>query len=373
MDQAVRDYLEKNGMTTDAGCLAVYCSAFARELDRALAGRPASLMPLPSRLSPPAEIPAGETVFAVDMGGTNLRAADVCFDSCGKPVMNGIFRTSVPTGELSADAFFRILSEVLRRSDAERVGFCFSYQAEIRPDRDARILSLSKELKVRGIEGMLLGEEINHRLVSAGLRPRRFTVLNDTTAVFLSACAAAEDPRDVAASCVIGTGTNSAFYEKGQIMNAESGCYGGFPRGVFDRMLDERSAVPGDHLAEKMIGGKYLQQLTDLYCSEAPLFGMNVKEFRNEVSEALYERAAVYVTATMAALLERSGRGRDGRPAVVCFEGSTYKKNPAFKKLIAEYMKAFIQHDLGIDFRLLETEESGLTGAAIAALADTVQ
>ena len=374
MTETVSHYLTRKGMTIDQNGLPMLQRAFAKDLDSALAGKPSYIRPLPSFLVPPTSLAADKRVLAIDMGGTNLRSAEVYFDKNGRAVMGEIYKSSIAGTAMTATDFLAMLADVVSASACEDVGFCFSYQASILPDRDACIIGLSKELKVDGLKGVVLGREINRILKAKGLATRRFTILNDSTAVFLSACVSADRPADVACSFIIGTGTNSAYAEKGQILNTESGCFAGFPRGSFDLLLDEQSAMPGDHQAEKMIGGKYLMQLTDL-CTSAIKEDLAISyDPSDEVRDILYDRAALFVTAELAALLERCGKGKNGsNPAVICFEGSTYRLTDGLKTKIGQNMEAYIRGRLGIEYTLIESEHAGLAGAAAAALAKTVQ
>ena len=98
--------------------------------------------------------------------------------------------TSMPGSEsaIDSDTFFEILAGYLMDllDGVKKLGFCFSYEVEIQPDLDGKILSLSKEVCVTGCENKMIGQELGKALLRQGVREvPRITVLNDTTACLL--------------------------------------------------------------------------------------------------------------------------------------------------------------------------------------------
>ena len=60
---------------------------FALEMESGLTGRESSLPMIPSFLGDDFLVTAGETVVAVDAGGTNLRVSRITFTKDGEPVI----------------------------------------------------------------------------------------------------------------------------------------------------------------------------------------------------------------------------------------------------------------------------------------------
>lgn len=83
----------------------------------------------------------------------------------------------------------RKLLEVSDR--AEGVGFCFSYRAEITPERDGRVIHMSKGVDLSGYEGRLLCADLKDALRRMGAAEVPVVLVNDTTAVALSGARAA--------------------------------------------------------------------------------------------------------------------------------------------------------------------------------------
>ena len=150
--------------------------------------------------------------------------------------------------EIDREEFFRALAgHVLPLADrADRIGFCFSYPAEILPEKDGKLIQFTKEIKARGVEGQLIGANLS-RALAAGRGPasREVVLLNDTVATLLAGRNAAPGRRfDDFIGIVCGTGLNAAYVERNalirklpgldpagsQIINTESGSFGGSPR-----------------------------------------------------------------------------------------------------------------------------------------------
>ena len=95
-----------------------------------------------------------------------------------------------------------------------RIGFCFSYPAEVLPDGDAVLLHWTKEVHAAGVEGARVGEGLCRGLEQLGRRgPFRVAVLNDTVTTLI---AATRDPQTEGCAgfvgLVVGTGSNMACF-----------------------------------------------------------------------------------------------------------------------------------------------------------------
>ncbi|MGI6581988.1 MAG: hypothetical protein ACOX1M_06680, partial [Erysipelotrichaceae bacterium] len=112
---------------------------FIKEMKLGLAGKPSSLMMIPAYVSTKGEVPLNETVIAIDAGGTNLRIAYVTFTKEGilienlkKQKMLGVEKP------LHINEFFSQLTDIIMPflNKSQKIGFCFSFAAEIQPNKD---------------------------------------------------------------------------------------------------------------------------------------------------------------------------------------------------------------------------------------------
>ncbi len=266
------DMLPTRDLTAD-------CQAFVTQMQAGLTNEPATLKMLCTYISADRAIPLQEPVIVMDAGGTNFRVALVHFDEQHQPVIESFTTHPMPgtRGEISSDEFYAAivsyLEPVIHRSN--RIGFCFSFPTVITPDRDGLLLGFNKEVKVRDMHNVLVGTGLKQALKAAGVREdKQIVMLNDTVATLLGGKAAS--PGRVFGSYIgyiLGTGTNTCYIERNPnivkhpdvtsqpgstIINIESGGYGGFERGEFDRRYDQTTADPGAQQLEKMVSGVYI-------------------------------------------------------------------------------------------------------------------
>ncbi len=375
------EFMRKNGMTAGEDCIPAYSEMFARELSIAFGGGKTPFQLLRSRLGVPKR-PAGTgKILAVDFGGTNIRLAEVSFDEGGSLVIGDHTQEKAISGIISSGAFFGWLADEIARYDTADVGLVFSYRASILPGGDARIVGFSKGLSVPDAVGLVIGEEINKVLVSRGLSPRRFFILNDTTAVFLTAASELAEPEKLAAAVIAGTGSNCCCVRDGEIINTEWVRFSEFPQGRFDLIIDENSENRGQHLTGKLVGGKYLAMLVDM-CLEAAkeegaeetLAEGGEEAARRIIYDLIYRRSAIYVTAMLKGIVDlspalelaRSGKG----PAEIwiAIEGGTYDKAPGHREYLNDLIERYISVPLGVGINVIQVDQAVITGAAIAAL-----
>ncbi len=372
-------FMKSRGMYAEESIIPHFGELFSEDLTAALTGRASMLQPLRSRLGVPGIPRDTKELLAVDFGGTNIRLARMRFDENSRAVIDSFTQEKIQSGRLEKDYFFGWLADRIAAYDIEDVGFVFSYQAEILPGGDAKIVSLSKGLSVPDATGLVLGEEINKVLVSRGLKPRRYTIINDTTAVFLSAAAQLKDPESLAAAVIAGTGSNCCCVWNGEIINIEWELFRAFERGSFDIRLDEESDNPGEHLTGKQVGGKYLAMLVDMCTEEALREGVTVggkadpEAVRDAIYSIIYGRAAIFIVSMLRGVVAMSPAAASakekGGSVWVCIEGGTYDHAPGYKERIDSLIDKYISKELGIDCRIMQVEQAGITGAAIAALA----
>lgn len=352
-------------------------SHFISEMQEGLAGRPQSLKMICTYIAADGEIPADEPVIVVDAGGTNFRTALVVFDRDRKPSVSYSRTYPMPgtQGEIGRGEFFRAIAEyikpIIRLSS--RIGFCFSYPTAITPERDGALIKFTKEVRVRDMEGILVGAGLKSELQDEGITDgKHIVLLNDSVATLLAGAAAMPGRRFSSyIGFILGTGTNTCYVEKNSsisghpglagkpgstIINIESCGYGGLQRGEFDLRVDRASGEPGAQQLEKMISGFYIGKVLlamlhqaaaeELFTPEAAgrisrlsvLTAKDIDDFclypssdgtvlgrcingadpgadeQNQLTlydlaDALFERAARITAVTLAAAVRQSGQG----------------------------------------------------------------
>lgn len=393
---------------------------FMSEMSRGLAGESSSLAMIPTYITPRGAAPDGVPVIAIDAGGTNLRTGLVTFKN-GVPVTERFEKSIMPgsRGEVSVDEFFDTLAErILPLTEfSDYIGFCFSYPVEIFENRDGKILVLTKEVKVRGAQGVIIGESLEKALRARGVTKKfHFVVLNDTVASLMGGVASLGlHDADGMAGLILGTGCNVCYLERGErikklpsasdmIVNCESGNFSGGGGGALDDILDLESVNPGTFRFEKMMSGVYLGQLISHIAHYASREGILSEAFKNigdgyftaheidsfvrgddnrisrmctgddaqllhTIVDMCFERAARLVCASIAALCIYSDGGRTPeRPFYLVPEGSMFHSSLFFRDKFDRYMQEHIKGRLNRYVEIRSAENSTLAGAALAAL-----
>lgn len=429
MTQAKRralDFLARHGMYSAQTDLDLSLAEFLRQMRAGLAGEPSSLLMIPTYISGSVQ-PGGKRVLALDAGGTNFRVAVVRFDEDGAASVERVKKQPMPgtQGRLTRDELFRAIADAMMPvvDASDEVGFCFSFPAEILPSREGKILCFNKEVKIDGAEGALIGAGINAELVRRGLKPKRFTLLNDTVATLLAGMSGGAGPFDGYVGYILGTGTNTAYRERGgaiaklpgaagpMIVNMESGGYDGFRQGDFDRELDEASEVPGDHKMEKMISGAYQGDLISRTVRGAAAEGLFSGAFRERLEGATpfsmaeisaycgrepgnrlaqlagsgaddevlwtivedsFDRAARMTVVNFGAILVQTDTGKTPeRPACITAEGTTFFKSPLFRPKLDAYIAQWLNQKQKRYCTILRGEGATIFGSAVAALQES--
>jgi hexokinase len=426
----IRDFLRRNRMDPARLDLGAFCRAYLEEMVRGLAGRPSSLPMIPTYIETSREVPGGQRVIALDAGGTNMRVASVSFDGSGAPVIEGLTRHRMPgvVAAVSREEFFKTMAEAVRPHlrGADRIGFCFSYPAEITPQKDGRLIQFTKEIRAEGVEGELVGAGLARAL--AAERTARIIVLNDTVATLLAGRNALPGRRfDDFIGLVCGTGLNAAYVERNalirkvsvekgddgsMVVNTESGSFARGARGAVDDAFDSTMSNPGRYRHEKTISGAYLGALCLFAARRAARAGFLSGEVSRRVdavaslstrelndfllypdradhalgaacqgapqddARALYvlcdtivERAAALVAVNLAGIVLKTGRGRDPRyPVCITVDGTTFWQLRTFRFRVESWMRRLLSGDLERAWEIASVEDAPLLGAAIAAL-----
>ncbi|OQB15207.1 MAG: Hexokinase [Firmicutes bacterium ADurb.Bin193] len=425
----VNDFLKKYKMDYAGIDMEKSCDLFLSDMEKGLAGQKSSLKMIPTYISMDKDIPVGEKVIVMDAGGTNFRVATVYFDSDKKPVIEDFQKYPMPgtEGEIGTDEFFdticRYLGPVLEKSN--KIGFCFSYPTEILPNKDGKLISFCKEVRVRGAEGMLVGKSLLDALKNKGhTEDKSIVLLNDTVATLLGGRAAYPDRVfDSYIGFILGTGTNTCYVEANKnikkspeisasqgamLINIESGAYDKAERGIIDAEFDKSTVNPDRYKFEKMISGGYQGGLMLTVFKKAAaddLFGGKFTEGIRKISElsskaiddflyypfgdnalaricdrndrlvlyylidAMLERAAKLVAVNISAVVMKTGKGTDpSMPVCVAAEGTTFYKSKLLRGKLDYYIRTFLNDKKGTYCEFVQADSATLIGTAIAAL-----
>lgn len=418
------DFLKSHKMTADNVNMKAMVGSFLNEMDKGLAGEESSLLMLPTYIEADGEVKANEPVIAIDAGGTNFRAAKVYFNDKLQLVTENIQKAKMPgvDKELSKNEFFDTFANYLKdyKTVSDKVGFCFSYPAEILPNKDGKLLEWSKEVKAPEVIGNLVGQEL---LAALGTPEKQLVLMNDTVSTLLAGKAArAVKAYDTYIGFILGTGTNTSYIETNkkitktdgldmecsQIINIESGAFNILPRTDIDIAFDNTTGSPGSYPFEKMISGGYLgglctlalktaasegvfqdasafEKLNELTTEEINKYVHGIEDAKSvlpgvfthesdkllaaEIINGLIERAAKLVAANIASVILKSGKAKSHeKPVLMTIEGTTFYKLHKFQTMFEEFLQDFLSGENKRYYEIVEVENSSLLGAAIAAI-----
>ena len=430
--QTPEEFLEANGFVSRSLDRSALVSAFLKEMDAGLKGKPSSLAMIPTYVSPSGELKRDTPVSVLDAGGTNLRSGTVSFPSgSAEAVIDHLEKGSMPgtSAYVSPDDFYGTFAAQLERTRPfaadPAVGFCFSYACEAAPDGDAKLLHWTKQIQAPEIVGQWIGAELRKRLSFA---PTKLMVLNDTVTTLLAGKASERPGQRFSAyiGFILGTGTNVAYVQKTSgiaklpagnypdemIVNAESGGFSRIEQSKFDAAMDARTLDKGNQVFEKMIAGAYLGAIgleifkaaakagffkeaakqvaalstlesmhLDNFCAQYdngkpnPLnkvfSNANDAAMARRLATPVFERAAILTAIHLAAFIVKTGGGVDREaPVCVCVDGSTYHKTRAvpFPKIVQRELDQMLG-PRNIAFALTVCPDNApMVGAAVAAL-----
>jgi len=346
------------------------------------------------------ERPTGEErgEFAlIDLGGTNLRVG------IGKLKGNQMYElevkeTLIPDNikECPGERLIEFIAENLLdfttfltwgRID---VGFTFSFPVSQQALNHAEIIQFNKGFKCSGIIGKDVVRLLQERLPS---KYRVCALVNDTVGTLMAH--AYKNPATTM-SCILGTGTNAAYWDvvdgKMMVVNIEWGAYGDdhhnlLPFTRYDHELDEQSENVGKQRFEKMVSGMYLGELFRLVSKaklkshyECPysvdssmlsdVSGLLEDPSNQEESQVLaniiMDRSAKLAASLIAGVYIRSLKQTPIDDFVVAVDGSLYTKNARYRKVMHETIEIILGPNRRIKFETSDGEP--LIGSAIAAV-----
>lgn len=403
---------------------------FLDEMQRGLEGQKSTLDMIPTFISVISDIPADKPVVVIDAGGTNFRCATVRFNKQKEPIIENLKKHMMPgvQSEVSKDEFFEAIADYIRdiAGASEKIGFCFSYPTEILPSKDGKLIRFSKEIKIKDVQGQIIGQNLNLAMGKIGLGGnKRIVILNDTVASLLGGVRHNNRIFSGYIGFILGTGTNCCYVEKNsnikkrndldlsgsQIINTESGGFNRCKMGQLDVLFDKSTNNPGAQKFEKMISGAYLGSLCLLTVQTASgdgLFSKNtadavlqIKELgTKQVNDFMYhpygdnvlagickkgkqrdvrilyhiidrliERAAKLTAINLSVMAIKSDCDTSpDRPICIVAEGTTFYSLKGLKSRVEFYLKQYLEEELEIYHDIISVENATLIGAAIAGL-----
>ena len=300
-------------------------SSFRKEMGQGLSGKESSLAMLPTFV----DLPTGKEkgiFLALDLGGTIFRVLMVNLLGAGKKPRVSIEKYTLKATKEerkrevdydytrgSSDELFEAIARYIKGfltkykklaarykyQKPYRLGFTFSFPVKQVAIDQAIVIKMSKEF--------LIPELINQDVVQLLRKVVRDEELDNIVKVVSlnnDTVGALVARRYHDASCdiggIVGTGTNFCYVEsvenihtlkqeekarygrENMIINVESGNFDKITQNVYDRLLDKDSINEGEHIAEKMVSGLYLGELTRLVLmdlvNKGLLFGGNLTE-----------------------------------------------------------------------------------------------
>ena len=421
MNEKLFAFLKKYGMLASAVEPSKEAEKMKEDMLKGLKGENSAMPMIPAYISNEGCIAEGERAVVIDAGGTNFRAALLRFEN-GSFVTEEISKAKMPGIEQAAewDEFISFTADKIMpfMDKADKIGFCFSYSADITPEIDGKVIRIDKEVIINNSAGKLVGASLIAELEKRGVKGKKAVILNDTVAVLLGGAAALDKSAYSGfMGQVSGTGTNTCCElplnklpklcrneDKSILVNLESGMYDGISRGHFDLELDKNSANPGSKQFEKLTAGVYLGELFRLMIKIAADEGLLSEEgskkasslgkidsgdldawscgerldelcasqedelFVQNLAKELFQRSARCMCTNILAIMLLTGAGKDKyKPFCVCAEGSLVQKGRNYRPVLETLLKEEGEK-LGLFAELKIGDGSTMAGSAAAAI-----
>lgn len=398
--------------------LDICTKAIYADMKKALKEQLDELPMIPTYLHGEKDVPKNRKVAVIDAGGTNFRTALVHFDAKGAQIeklevhdMPGLHEPADWTDFISdtANSVLPLLDE------AEAIGFSFSYAAEATPEKDGRVIGITKQVDIRNAAGKLLGESLKAELKRLGADEKKVIVINDTPATLLGGTAPLKkSDYDGFIGLVVGTGANTCCMipekdiqklglkgEEKMLVNLESGYYCGFPRGDFDIEMDENLPDTGHETSEKMSSGRYLGDIClytlkaaareGVFSEKAKEFILGMEFFTTPIADKwgsgktpkeiigedavnlvyiineIFETSARVIACTLCGILMLTGEG-ESKPVCIAVDGSLYKKSRLFRPMLEDFMAVYAEEIMGRKYKFVTVDEATIVGTAAGVL-----
>ena len=412
LNKSVSDFLINHNMDPQNIDPSIISDSFCEHIEAGLSGNIIDLPMIPTYLNVSGKINKNEKIIVIDAGGTNYRSGLAEYDG-NNFIITDIKKCAMPGtySPISWDDFISFIVDSIEcnLSLSDKIGFCFSYDAEITPECDGRVHVIDKEVVINGCEGKLIGESINIELEKRGYAKKHIVIINDTVAALLGGSSSYDTSvfSDMV-GMICGTGFNMCMCYNNMIYNMEAGFFNNMPFGNVDRKLDKNSNFPGNKLIEKMISGAYIGPLCkelicmaaedgyissscreniqtidkfDGSCADDMASGTDIfnitdnkedLEFISQLCCAAFERSARSVASAMIGVIKFNQSGTDSQfPAAFFAEGSLISKSKHFKEYLDNILNHYAKDILNINYRIYVGSDTTLPGAAMAALLNT--
>lgn len=414
----VEQFLQKHNQSTNNIDVSRMVALAMEEMRQGLRQNDATIPMIPTYLQNIGrdKIKPGKRLL-IDAGGTNFRSAVGYFDENGNVQIERLQKTKMPASDefMTKEQFYNKIAQNVANlvDDCVDVGFCFSYQVDMQPNMDGRVVMFSKEVKAPEVVGTFVGAETLSAIKAFSPTERKIVILNDTVATLLGGMALSQKQYSAYVGYIFGTGTNLCYIEDTQnitkvqglpqgkmLINTEMGGTTSFTQGDFDKIVANATANPTTQLFEKMSSGKYLadviaqafafganEGLFDQPLTLVPFELKDVSAFLNGETNSVHnifasdaDRAKareiclnlIDRSAKMGAIMNASAVLMSCQdksiPVAIVAEGTTFNKLPTFRDNFEKYLKQiFAPH--GITFDILQGEELNLVGTLMATMA----
>lgn len=300
MADVPRDLLEQIAhldsiFTVDAAKLKQITDHFVKELEKGLSKEGGSIPMIPTWVM---DWPQGDetgTYLALDMGGTNLRVAEIVLDGQrGFDVTQSKYHMPDHLKVGKAEDLWNYIAECLDKFLKSnhpgenltnlRLGFTFSYPCSQPAISQGILQRWTKGFDISGVEGHDVQPMLESALKKRHVPIEVTALINDTTGTLVASNYT--DPM-TKLGCIFGTGCNAAYYEvvknipklegllpddidpeSPMAINCEYGAFDNehkvLPRTKYDIIIDNDSPRPHQQAFEKMIAGLYLGEIMRL-------------------------------------------------------------------------------------------------------------
>ena len=409
MDMQTQNFINKYALDAAGYDLESMLGDYIKEMQKGLDGK-SSLQMIPSYIKF-GNVKKDTPVCIIDAGGTNLRIARVQISAeRGFELLKETKKMPMPgtKGCCTKQEFFELLAEECEgyAQGGDSVAFSFSFPASALENLDAEVIVIDKEVKLTGMQGVRIGEELKKAFREKGTDISEVVVINDSVATCLAGITENEGKYDSFAGVIIGTGLNTCYFEKCEnagklaghtgemLINTESGSYSNVPVNDIDAEFDKTLVYPGRQLTEMQISGGYLGPLFALTLKKAASEGI-IKNFdcaaletkdmddllrgrQGVLSEILDEKDTITAKAIATAMIKRAAflsamqivaTAIRTEKKNICFsvEGSTYYNLCGFKEQTDSIAKKHLKKS-GINADFLDIDDAVLKGCAISVL-----
>eukprot|EP01122_Echinamoeba_exundans_P014700 TRINITY_DN6709_c0_g1_i1.p1 TRINITY_DN6709_c0_g1~~TRINITY_DN6709_c0_g1_i1.p1 ORF type:complete len:501 (-),score=152.56 TRINITY_DN6709_c0_g1_i1:313-1815(-) len=231
------------------------------------------------------------TIYALDIGGSNLRVIRDRLSGNGKIVQEKVVKKTIPDAiqKSDADQLFDFVADAIAEAmvgddgKEKSLGFTFSFPVSQTALASGTLIKWTKGFTAAGVENNDVVALLDKALKRKGVDATVAALANDTTGTMMAG--AYQSPgSDCCVGLILGTGSNACYVEKIEnvkkwkgdppasglmAINIEWGNFDSEKRQVlplteFDKMLDKQSPNYGAQLYEKLMSGMYLGEIVRL-------------------------------------------------------------------------------------------------------------